>query len=75
MPTKNPRINVSLEKTIYDIISEISKRKGISMSMVTRDLIKEAIETSEDVWLTSFAEKRERTLDRDKSLTHDEMWR
>jgi metal-responsive CopG/Arc/MetJ family transcriptional regulator len=74
MPTKNPRINISLEKTMYDIISEIAKRKGISMSMVTRDLIKEAIETSEDVWLTRFAEERERTLHRDKSLTHEEAW-
>ena len=75
MPTKKPRINISLEKTMYDIISEIAKKKGISMSMVTRDLIKEALETSEDVWLTSFAEERERTLHRDNSLTHAETWR
>ena len=60
MPTKHPRINVALEEPLYRIIGELAKLKGISMSMVTRELIKEAIEMEEDTLLTSFAEERER---------------
>lgn len=74
MPTKNPRINVSVEKPIYCIIETLAKEKGVSISMVTRDLIKEALEIYEDVFLTNFAEEREKTFDKDKSLSHEEVW-
>ena len=68
MPTKNPRINVSVEKSIYSIIEILAKEKGVSISMVTRDLIKEALEINEDVLLAAFADEREKTFDKQKSL-------
>ncbi|KPJ84640.1 MAG: hypothetical protein AMS17_15965 [Spirochaetes bacterium DG_61] len=74
MPTKNPRINVSIEKPIYSIIETLAKEKGVSISMVTRDLIKEALEIYEDVFLADFAEEREKTFDKDMSLSHEEVW-
>jgi hypothetical protein len=74
MPTKHPRINVALEEPLYRIIGELAKLKGISMSMVTRELIKEAIEIEEDTLLTSFAEEREKSLNKSKALNHDETW-
>ena len=42
--------------------------------MVTRELIKEAIEIEEDTLLTSFAEEREKSLNKSKALNHDETW-
>jgi len=69
-----PRINVAVEKSVYSIIETLAKEKGISMSMVTRELIKEALEINEDIALTSFAEKREKTFNKDKSLSHEEVW-
>ncbi len=74
MPTKNPRINIVIEKPIYSIIETLAKEKGVSMSMVTRELIKEALEIEEDVVLASFAEEREKTFNKDKSLSHEEVW-
>jgi len=74
MPTKNPRINVAVDKSLYSIIETLAKEKGISMSMVTRELIKEALEINEDIVLASFAEEREKRFDKDKSLSHEEVW-
>lgn len=74
MPAKNPRINVSVEKPIYSIIETLAKEKGVSISMVTRDLIKEALEIYEDAFLTDFAEERKKTFDKDRSLSHEEVW-
>ena len=74
MPTKNPRINVAVDKSLYSIIETLAKEKGISMSMVTRELIKEGLEINEDIVLASFAEEREKTFDKDKSLSHEEVW-
>ncbi len=74
MPTKNPRINVVLEKPLYRNVEQLAKRDGISLSLKARDLIKEALEMDEDIALALFAEKREITFDRKKSLKHDEVW-
>jgi hypothetical protein len=74
MPTKHPRINVALEEPLYVIIGELARLKGISMSMVTRELIKEAIEIEEDTLLTSFAEEREQSFDKSQALKHNEVW-
>ena len=51
MPARNPRVNVVLEKPIYDIVGRIAREEGTSLSTVVRDLVKEAVD-------------RERTLPR-----------
>ena len=45
MHTKNPRINVALEKPIYSLIERMAQERGLSLSMVTRDLVREALES------------------------------
>ena len=74
MPVKNPRINVVLEKPLYNTIERLSRRDGVSLSLKVRDLVKEALEIEEDIALGRFAEARERTYVRSKALTHDEVW-
>jgi hypothetical protein len=74
MPTKNPRINVAVDESIYSTIETLAKEKGVSMSMVTRDLIKEALEIYEDAFLLDFAEEREKTFDKEKLISHEEAW-
>ena len=74
MPTKNPRINVVLEKPLYDNIEELAARDGVSLSMMVRDLVKEALEIKEDIALADFAESREKTFRKSKALKHDEVW-
>jgi hypothetical protein len=74
MPTKNPRINVVLEKPIYDNVERLAERDGVSLSLKVRDLVKEALEIEEDIGLAQFAETREKTFKRGKSLKHHEVW-
>jgi predicted DNA-binding ribbon-helix-helix protein len=74
MPVKNPRINVVLEKPLYNTIERLANREGISLSLKVRDLVKEALEIEEDIALSSFAEKREKTFRKEKSLKHSEVW-
>ena len=74
MPTTKPRINVILEDPLYETVEHLAKRDGMSLSMKVRDLVKEALEIREDIALTSFAEKREKTFRKSKSLKHDEVW-
>jgi hypothetical protein len=74
MPTKNPRVNVVLEESLYDTIEALAKRDGVSLSLKVRDLVKEALEIKEDIALAHFAESREKTFRKSKALKHDEVW-
>ena len=74
MPAKNPRINVVLEKPLYNAIEHLANREGISLSTKVRDLFKEALEIEEDIALSEFAEIRERSLTKSKLLKHNEVW-
>lgn len=74
MPTMNPRVNVVLEKPLYEVLRRRAKRDGVSLSLKVRDLIKGALEAEEDRLLVRFAEERERSFDRKKALTHAQAW-
>ncbi|NVM22936.1 MAG: antitoxin, RHH family protein [Desulfobacterales bacterium] len=74
MPTKNPRINVVLDKSLYGMIRKIAQQEGISLSLTARELIKEALESYEDMALAQWAEQRDKTFDGKKSLTHQQVW-
>lgn len=74
MPTSNPRVNVVLEWPLYETLRRAARRDGVSLSLKVRDLVREALEASEDVALGELAEARERTFDRSKARGHQEAW-
>ncbi len=74
MPTKNPRVNVVLEEPLYNIVASWARRDGISLSLKVRDVLKAAVEAEEDGVLAEIAERRARTFNRRKALTHAQMW-
>ena len=74
MATKNPRLNVVLEPSIYGLVRQLARHDGVSLSLKARDLIREALEAYEDRVWTKVAQKREKTYNRKKALTHKEVW-
>ena len=74
MPAKNPRLNVVLEKPLYNALHDLAEDEGVSMSMLMRDLVKEALEIREDRALTDFAGEREKDFDRRNALSHEDVW-
>ncbi len=74
MPTKNPRINVVVDPPLYELIEQLAEKQGVSMSLVTRDLIKKALEMEEDVALGQLAAEREASYDKDTALSHEDVW-
>jgi predicted DNA-binding protein len=74
MPSKNPRINVVLDANLYKNIQFLAETEGVSLSAKVKDLIKEALEIQEDLYLAALAEEREKTWDKSTTRTHDEIW-
>jgi predicted DNA-binding ribbon-helix-helix protein len=62
MSTRKPRINVILEKPLYEAIKTIAKKEGISVSFKARELLLEALEIHKDRILESIASRREKTF-------------
>lgn len=75
MPAKNPRVNVVLERPLYEALSRLARRDGASLSLKARDLLRDALETQEDIALDRLAAQRERTFDRTRALSHREVWK
>jgi len=74
MPAKNPRINVVLEKPLYNALQHLARHQGISLSMLMRDLAREALELREDQALGEFATEWENSFDRHAALSHEAVW-
>lgn len=74
VPTKNPRVNVVLERPLYEALARLARRDGTSLSLKARDLLRDALETHEDLALDQVARERERTFDRSRALSHREVW-
>lgn len=74
MPAKNPRVNVVLEKPLYDRVRRLAAKEEISLSLKIRDLVKDALEAQEDAVLAEVAEDREKTFRRTRGLSHKHIW-
>jgi len=74
MPARNPRVNVVLEKPLYEAVDHLAREEGVSLSTAVRDLVREAIEVREDIDFARFADTREKTLRRLRALTHKGVW-
>jgi len=74
MVTQNPRLNVVLDGVLYAEIRKMAKKKGISLSLMARDLLKEAIDRHEDVYWQKVANKRDKTFSTKKAATHKDVW-
>ena len=75
MPTKNPRLIVTLEPGLYAKVKSISKTNGTTLSMAARDLIREACGDVENLGLSMLADKRMKSGKVRRWLTHDEVWK
>ena len=70
----NQRTLVLLEPPVRDLIKQMAKEKGISISSLCRDLICEGLEIFEDRYFDRITSEREDTFNWEHSLTHEEVW-
>ena len=74
MPGKNWRVNVVLDKALYDSVRRLAAKEEISLSLKIRDFIKDALEAQEDIVLAEVAEEREKTFRRTRGLSDKQVW-
>lgn len=72
MPTKNPRLNITMEPAIAGILQDLAKKEDKSISGLARDLIIEALELREDYLLSDIAARRD--TKNKKKVSHKDAW-
>jgi predicted DNA-binding protein len=75
MPTKKPRLIVTLEPSLYAKVKAISKTNGTTLSLTARDLIREACEDIEDLGLVAMARERLKATGKGTWVRHDQAWK
>ena len=73
MPTKNPRINITLEASLSGLLTEIAAQEEISVSSLAKELVLEALERREDVALSALAKARD--TGKSKRVKHENAWK
>ena len=73
MPTKNPRINITLEESIAGLLAQLAKQEHKSISNIAKDLVLEALERREDLALSALAEARD--IVKAKRIKHEDVWK
>ncbi|MCB4790939.1 MAG: antitoxin, RHH family protein [Elusimicrobia bacterium] len=71
MTTKNPRINLVIEKPLFHILKDLSAKNALSLSSQVRDLIIRALEDIEDIGLANEASQREKNFNRKTALSFE----
>ncbi len=70
---KSPRINVTFEKSIATILTEIASDAHQSVSSLVRELTLEALERREDLALSQLADAR--FIPTSKRVKHEDAWK
>jgi hypothetical protein len=72
MTTKNPRINVTFEKTKAGLLAYLARQEYKLVASLVRKLALYALKMREDLYLSKLAEK----LDQDgvQTYNHTEVW-
>lgn len=73
MPTKLPRVNITLDEAHLGMLSLLAGKRGSSVSATAKELILAALELQEDMHFSELAHNREKTTQKWRS--HDDVWK
>lgn len=73
MPTKNQRINITTNEKLMSNITLIAKQEKKTVPALAKELIEEALDKREDMYLSRIVNSRE--AQNNKVIQHAEAWK
>ncbi len=73
MPTDRPRIQVTLDENTSGLLAMLADKQDRSISATAAELIREALELHEDLYLSEISNKRI-SDDNGKRFSHKDAW-
>lgn len=77
MPTKKPRLNITLELIEANVLTGLAKKQNKSIAGFAKELILEALELREDRVLSAIADQRmeEAGKKSHNMVSHEKAWK
>ncbi len=77
MPTKKPRLNITLESSESLLLSTLAKKQQMSVSSLAKELILEALDRHEDMVLSKIADERMEEAEgkSQNMISHEDAWK
>ena len=73
MPSSNPRVNVVLDRELQKNLQLAARKRGKSLSAAAAELLRDALERDEDLFLARLSEHREKTSKR--TYSDEQAWK
>jgi hypothetical protein len=73
MPSSNPRLNVVLDRELQKDLRIAAKKRGKALSATAAELLRDALERDEDLFLARLSERREKMSKR--TYFDEETWK
>lgn len=73
MPTKNPRINVTLDQKTANVLVVLARKRHQSVSNLVSNIILETLERHEDKYFSALAEELD--VNGSKTISHEQAWK
>jgi plasmid stability protein len=73
MPSSNSRLNVVLDRELQKDLRIAAKKRGKSLSATAAELLRDALERDEDLFLARLSERREKMSKR--TYSNEEAWK
>ncbi len=74
MPAKNPRISAVVDLGLLKWLRSMSKREGISVSLIVRDILMRVRDEEEERYWAAAGEERIESFSRDEAVEHEDVW-
>lgn len=74
MPTTKKRIQVPVSDSVHRELEKLAKKRGLSLSSLTHDLLEEALELQEDVYFSRTGDKALSEVKEEELISHEDAW-
>ncbi len=74
MPTSKKRIQIPVSDKVLKELDKLAKKRGLSISSLTHDLVEEALEMQEDVYFSRLGDSALDDIKKAKLIKHEDAW-
>lgn len=74
MPTLKKRIQIPVSDRVHKELGKLAKKRGVTVSSLTQDLVEEALELQEDMYFSKLGDKALDGIEDSELISHEEAW-
>lgn len=74
MPTTKKRIQIPVSDKVHKELEKLAKKRGLSLSSLSHDLLEEALELQEDIYFSKTGDKALKESKKENLVSHKDAW-